>query len=329
MLFLNKRDINRVFSMKDAIAAYIKAFRIYSQGGSEVPLRINIAAPKYDGRLLFMPGYIERLDSAGVKIVSVFPRNRELGKLSVPSTMALIDASSGEVSAILDGTYLTQLRTAAATGAATQCLAREDANIGALIGSGGQALAQLEAMLTVRDFSEIRLCGRDYQKTCLFAAKARETLAGIKAELIPVAEAAEAVRGADVVTTVTTSLQPVFDGRDLKAGVHVNAIGSYLPEMQEIDAVTLQRAAKVFCEAKEAALAESGDFIVPLKAGLIDETKISGEIGALFLGALHGRESEEEITVFKSVGMAVVDIVTAQEIYLLAQKKGCGVELEF
>ncbi len=329
MLFLNKRDINRVFNMKAAIASYIKAFRIYSQGGSEVPLRINIAAPKYGGRFLFMPGYVERLDSAGVKIVSVFPRNREQGKLSVPSTMALLDASSGEVNAILDGTYLTQLRTAAATGAATQCLAREDARVGALIGSGGQALAQLEAMLAVRDFAEIRLCARDYQKTCLFAAKARETLDGLKTELVPVAEAAEAVRDADVVTTVTTSLQPVFAGADLKEGAHVNAIGSYLPEMQEIDAVTLQRAAKVFCESKEAALAESGDFIVPLKAGLIDESKISGEIGALFLGALQGRESNEEITLFKSVGMAVVDIVTAHDIYRLAREEGCGVELEF
>ena len=328
MLFLNKREISRIFRMKDAIAAYIKAFRIYSQGGSEVPLRVNIAAPKYDGRLLFMPGYVERLDCAGVKIVSVFPRNRELGKLSVPSTMALLDATSGEVSAILDGTYLTQLRTGAATGAATRCLAREDAKIGALIGCGGQALAQLEAMLEVRDFDEIRVCGRNYQHAVDFVKEAG-VLFGGRTELIPVAEASLAIRDADVVTAVTTSLEPVFDGRELKAGAHVNAIGSYLPQMQEIDAVTLQRAAKVFCESKEAALAESGDFIIPLAEGLINEDKISGEIGALFLGALQGRESAEEITLFKSVGMAVVDIVTAQEIYHAARKEKCGIELEF
>ena len=154
-------------------------------------------------------------------------------------------------------------------------------------------------------------------------------LFGGRTELIPVAEASLAIRDADVVTAVTTSLEPVFDGRELKAGAHVNAIGSYLPQMQEIDAVTLQRAAKVFCESKEAALAESGDFIIPLAGGLINEDKISGEIGALFLGALQGRESAEEITLFKSVGMAVVDIVTAQEIYHAARKEKCGIELEF
>ncbi|WP_346356042.1 ornithine cyclodeaminase family protein [Azotosporobacter soli] len=329
MLFLREADIRRVFSMNDAIAAYKKAFQIFSRGGSDVPLRTNIAAPKYEGQMLFMPGYVEELDCAGVKIVSVFPQNSRQGKAVVPATMLLLDATSGEVNCILDGTYVTRLRTGAATGAATAALARADASIGALLGTGGQAQAQLEAMLAVRELTEVRLCGRDYQKTVAFAERMRECLHLKRVTLRAVATAEEAVTGADVVTAVTTATKPVFDGRWLKPGAHVNAIGSYMPTMQEIDALTLQRSGKIFCESKQAALAEAGDFIVPLRAGLISAESISGDIGNLFLGRQAGRETADEITMFKSVGMAVVDIVTAQEIYLRASEAEIGVSFSF
>lgn len=329
MLLLKETEIRQLFDMKAAIDAYRTAFCIFSRGGSDVPLRLNIAAPKQAGQMLFMPGYVEELVCAGIKIVSVFPRNREQGKPAVPATMVLLDARSGEVCALLDGTYLTQLRTGAATGAATAALARCDASIGALIGTGGQAEAQLAAMLAVRDFDEIRLCGRNFEKTICFAARMQALFKPARTAFRPVASAEEAVRGADVVTAVTTATRPVFNGRWLKDGAHVNAIGGYMPQMQEIDACTIARAAKVFCESKEAALTEAGDFVIPLQSGEITADVISGDIGKLFSGELMGRENNEEITLFKSVGMAVVDIVTAQQIYQRALEQGVGSEFNF
>ena len=329
MLFLTGKDIEQVFSMRDAIEADKKAFRIFSEGASNTPLRTNIGIPKYEGQALFMPGYIEELDSAGVKIVSVFPRNREKGKPVVPATMVLVNAVTGEVSSIMDGTYITQLRTGAASGVATELLARKDARIGALIGTGGQAAMQLVAMLTVRELAEVRIFDANQEHARTFINRMAQELGQFKASLRLVSTSAEAVTGADIITTVTTSRQPVFDGRLVKAGSHVNAIGSYMPAMQEIDEYIVCRADKIFCESKEMALAEAGDFIVPLQKGLITPEKVTGEIGRVISGDLPGRENQDEITLFKSVGMAVVDIVTAHAVYQKAVAKGIGLRLSY
>lgn len=329
MLLLNKGDMQKVFGMKDAIEADKKAFCIFSEGGSEVPLRTNIRIPRYEGQTLFMPGYVERLDSIGIKVVSVFPRNREIGKPAVPATMALADGTTGEVIAIMDGTYLTQLRTGAASGVATELLARQDAKVGALIGAGGQAATQLEAMLAVRDLTEVRIFDADQDRARAFVETMAAGLAGLSAVLRPVASAADAVAGADIITTVTTSKKPVFDGRMIKAGAHINAVGSYMPEMQELDETIVMRAGKIFCESKAAALAEAGDIVIPLRKGKIGADHITGELGELIAGKVMGRESAEEITLFKSVGIAVVDIVTAHEIYQRAKALKVGVTFNF
>ena len=329
MLLLTKEDIRAVFSMTDAIEADKKAFMIYSSGGSEVPLRTNINIPKYAGQALFMPGYVEELDSAGVKIVSVFPRNIEKGKPSVPATMLLIDATTGEVIAAMDGTLVTQMRTGAAAGVATDLLACKEAKIGALFGTGGQAVTQLEAMLTVRRLSEVRVFDIDRERALRFSSQMNESLSRFGARIVPAETAVLAVTDADIITTVTTSKKPVFDGTLVKPGAHVNAIGSYTPQMQEIDEVLVQRAGKIFCESEEVALAEAGDLIVPISKGLITPDKITGQIGNLLAGKLKGREDPAEITLFKSVGMAVVDIVTAHEIYRRALSAGVGVEFRF
>ena len=329
MLLLTRNDIKKVFSMEEAIEADKKAFMIFSTGGSVTPLRTNISVPKYGGQALFMPGYVEALDSAGLKIVSVFPGNSAKGKPSVPATMLLVDGTTGEVSAVLDGTYVTQLRTGAATGVATQILARKEARIGALIGAGGQAATQLEAMLTVRDLAEVRIFGADREQAKAFIAAMTTELNHFKAQLRYTDSASEAVDGADIITTVTTSKHPVFDGRLVKQGAHINAIGSYMPIMQELDEHIVVRADKVYCESREVALAEAGDFIVPLQKGLITPEKITGEIGLLISGSVPGRESEDEITLFKSVGVAVVDIVTAYDIYQKAMQQGVGVQFDF
>ena len=329
MLLLNKKDIQRIFTMQDAVEADKQAFRIYSEGGSVVPLRVNIGAPNYEGQTLFMPGYVEKLNSMGVKIVSVFPHNIKKGIPSVPATMALIDGTSGEVCCILDGTYLTQLRTGAAAGAATDLLAREDAQIGALIGTGGQAITQLEAMLTVRKLKEVRISGTNLERTQSFVVRMREKFTNFGTLLRAVETSQEAIANADIITAVTTSRQPVFDGRLVKAGAHINGVGSYLPTMQELDEIILQRADKIFFDSEEAVLAESGDFIIPLTKGTITPNKFTGEIGKVISNNLPGRETPEEITLFKTVGIAVQDVVTAHQIYQRALQQEIGQKFSF
>ncbi|HWQ43662.1 MAG TPA: ornithine cyclodeaminase family protein [Desulfosporosinus sp.] len=329
MLLLTKQDIKQIFTMQDAVRADKQAFRIYSEGGSVVPLRVNIGVPNYEGQTLFMPGYVEKLDSMGVKIVSVFPHNIKKGLPSLPATMLLIDGTSGEVCCILDGTYLTQLRTGAAAGAATDLLARADAHVGALIGTGGQAISQLEAMLTVRKLTEVRIVGTNFERTQLFVAQMQEEFANFETLLRAVETSEEAITNADIITAVTTSRQPVFDGRLVKAGAHINGVGSYLPNMQELDEVIIHRAAKIFFDSQEAVLAESGDFIIPLSKGTLTMDKFTGEIGKVLSNNLPGRETPEEITLFKTVGIAVLDIVTAHQIYQSALKQDIGQKFIF
>lgn len=329
MLILTKKDIQRIFSMQDAVEADKQAFLIYSEGGSVVPLRVNIGAPNFEGQTLFMPGYVEKLNSMGVKIVSIFPRNPEKGLPTVPATMVLLDGTSGEVCCILDGTYLTQLRTGAAAGAATDLLARTDAKIGALIGTGGQAVTQLEAMLTVRNLMEVRIFSTNFEHAQAFAARMQAEFARYGTVLRAVTTSEEAITNADIITAVTTSQTPVFDGRLVKAGAHINGVGSYMPNMQELDESILQRADKILFDSQEAVLAEAGDFIIPLTQGTINEDKFTGELGKIISGTLPGRETPEEITLFKTVGMAVLDVVTAYHIYQKALLQNIGQEVRF
>ena len=329
MLLLTKKDIQRIFTMQDAVEADKQAFRIYSEGGSDVPLRVSIGAPNYEGQTLFMPGYVEKLDSMGVKIVSVFPHNVEKNIPSVPATMVLIDGTSGEVCCVLDGTYLTQLRTGAAAGAATDLLARPDAQIGALIGTGGQAITQLEAMLTVRNLTEVRVCGTNFEHTQSFVAQMQAEFANFGTVLRAVETSEEAIANADIITAVTTSCMPVFDGRLVKAGAHINGVGSYRPNMQELDEFIIHRADKIFFDSQEAVLAEAGDFIIPLSNGTLTIDKFTGEIGQVLLNNLPGRETPEEITLFKTVGIAVLDVVTAHQIYQSALRQDIGQKFFF
>lgn len=329
MLLLTKKDIQKVFTMKDAVEADKQAFAIYSDGRSDVPLRVNVGVPKYEGQTLFMPGYVGELDSMGVKIVSVFPRNAEKGRNSVPATMVLVDGTNGEVCCILDGTYLTRLRTGAAAGAATDVLARADARIGALIGTGGQAFTQLEAMLTVRPLAEVRIFDIHFARAKSFADQIQGELARYGASFRAVETSDEAIKDADIITTVTTSKQPVFNGRLVKQGAHINGVGSFMPHMQELDEYIVRRADKIYFDSEEGVLAEAGDFIIPLQKGAITRDRFTGEIGQVINGALKGRETPEEITLFKSVGMAVLDVVTAYHIYQKALKEDIGEEFLF
>jgi len=329
MLALTKEDIINSFSMKHAIEAVKLAFSMYSKGKSVVPLRTNITIPPTEGQSLFMPAYCQELNSLGIKIVSIFPNNAEKNKSVVPATMILLDAETGEVCCLLDGTYLTQLRTGAATGAACDVLARKDAKIGALIGTGGQAPSQLEAMLTSRPLEILKISGLNYNKTIIFAEDMRKLYGHFGARIIAVEDPNEAILDADIITVVTSSKTPVFNGRLVKKGALINGVGSYTPFMQEIDEYSICNASSIFVDSLEAVLAEAGDLLIPIKKGLMGSEKISGELGEVLSGKLKGRTSGDEIIIFKTVGIAIQDIITADAIYKKANSLGIGLEIKF
>ncbi|WP_088549931.1 ornithine cyclodeaminase family protein [Paenibacillus aquistagni] len=328
MLILTKQHIEQVFTMKDAIEADKEALRLYTEGKCEVPLRVNIDIPKQQGQSLFMPAYVEGLDATGVKIVSVFPNNIKQGKPSVPAQMILLDGKTGEVCAIMDGTYLTQLRTGAVQGAATDILARADSKIAVLFGTGGQASAQLEAMLNVRDLEEVRVFDLDYERAKSFAAQMQQQFASFKTRIVAVEDGDAAIVDADIITAVTTSKRPVFNGNLVKKGTHINGVGAYTPQMQELPEIIVQRADKVVFDTTEGVLAEAGDVIIPMDKGIVSKQDFTGELGQVILGQAKGRENDEEITLFKTVGTAVLDVVTAQLIYEKAMQHGVGQQVE-
>lgn len=326
MLLLSKKDIQKVFTMKDAVEADKEAFTLFSEGKSVVPLRTNIGAPKYDGAFLFMPSYVEDLECSAIKIVNVFPKNIEKGIPTTPAQVLLIDGKTGVVISVLDGTYVTQLRTGAASGAAFDVLANPTAKKGALIGTGGQAATQLEAMLAVRDLEEVKVYDINLQRTEEFVEKMNEELASYGTRIIAAKSSDEAVEDADMIVTVTPSSKPVFDGNKVKAGATVSCVGSYQPHMQEMDSVILQRAGKIYFDSEEAVLSEAGDILIPLADGLITKEDFTGDLGDVLLGKVVGRETEEEIIVFKTVGIGTQDLVTAKHIYDKAVEQGIGTE---
>ncbi|MCF6096340.1 ornithine cyclodeaminase family protein [Thermovorax subterraneus] len=328
MLILGAEKMKKLLHMKEAIEAVKEAYKMVSEGKCYVPLRTNISVEKHGGQILFMPGYVDGIGFAGVKIVSVYPENAKNGLPSVPATMVLIDGTTGIVKAVMDGTYLTRLRTGAASGAATEVLAKKDAKKAILFGTGGQAREQLWALLTVRRLEEVYVCGRDFEKAKEFARRMSREFEDYGAKVTAVEKADEVLSEVDIITTATTSRTPVFNGSLVKKGVHINAIGSFTPEMQELPEEVVLKADRVFVDSKEACLAEAGDFLVPMMKGLMGEEKIIGEIGEVFLGKTRGRTSEDEITIFKSVGLAVQDIVTAAKIYEKAVEQGLGSNLE-
>lgn len=328
---LREADIRAAFTMSDAVVAAADALAAYSAGGCAIPLRANLNVPEHNGQSLYMFGYAPQADALGVKIVSVYPDNIAKGLTSVPATMVLLNEATGEVCALIDGTWLTRLRTGAVAGAATQLLARKDAALGALFGTGGQAETQLEAMLTVRPgIREVRVFDVVTERAQAFADKMTAQLSDrFAAKILAATSSDDAIDQADIVTTVTTSSRPVFNGAYLKDGAHVNAVGAYTPTMQEIDATVLQRAGKFYVDTRDGALRESGDFLIPLAAGQITHAAVTGELGELVAGKTPGRESDNEITVFETVGSAVLDVVTAKRIYARAAELGIGQSIEF
>ena len=313
--------------MRECIEVVKAAFAQLSAGEAIVPLRTQLPVPAHAGVTLFMPACLTRSGDLGAKIVSVFPRNLERDLPTIHAVVIVVDSTTGMPVALMDGTYLTALRTGAASGAATDLLARQDARVVAIFGAGTQGRTQLEAVCTVRSITRALVCDANPDQAARYVDEMRARGAPFPADIRVATLAAEAVRQADVICTATTSTQPVFDGRDVRPGTHINAVGAYTPQMQEVDAETIQRA-KVVIDSRQASLAEAGDLIVPLRQGLITEAHIHAEIGEIVAGLKPGRERDDEITYFKSVGVAVQDVAAARRVLDRAAALGLGVEVE-
>lgn len=328
MLLLSREDIKKVFSIQDAIVADKKAFTLVADKKCDSPLRTNIQAPKYDGCFLFMPAYIEEMDTASLKTVNIFPHNIDSGLPTSPAQVLLIDGKTGIVTAVLDGTHVTQLRTGASSGVAFDLLAKKDCRIGALIGTGGQAATQLEAMVAVRNLKEVRVYDLNYERTASFAARMQEELKAYGTKITAVRSSDEAIDNADLLITVTPSAKPVFDGTKIKKGCTVSCVGAYQHHMQEMDPAILPRASKIYFDSQEAVLSESGDILLPLEEGIITEEDFTGNIGDVIKGTLTGRENDDEIIVYETVGVGAQDLVTAKTIYEKALAAGVGMQWE-
>ena len=324
MLLLSEKDIASIFKMEEAIEAVKDAFVMLSLGRVEAPLRVSLSAAPAAGTFLFMPSYSDELEAAALKAVAVFPGNSEKGLPVTPAQVFLLDGNTGMTLALLDGTYLTRVRTGAASGAAFDLLGLADARIGALIGAGGQAPEQLIAMVTARDLDELRVYDKDHDKLKQLVESMTERLASTNTRIIAANQSDEAIEDADLITLVTPSTTPVIDGSKVKPGAVVSCVGAYQHHMQELDPVVLERAGKIYFDSKDAVLSESGDILIPLEEGRISESDFTGNLGDLILGRIPGREDNDEIIVFETVGTAAQDLVTAKRIYerALATDKG-------
>ena len=310
ILILNAEEVRQALPMREAITGTKEAYRQLSAGKAKVPLRSHLDVSAHAGVSLVMPAYLAESDDLAVKIVSVYPENVKRGQPVINAVVIVLDATNGRPVALLEGGALTAIRTGAASGAATDLLARMDAEVVAIFGSGVQARTQLEAVCTVRSISSVRVYSLDRDQAEEFA----ESMAGRGPipDFIEVVESpAEALAGAEIICTATTSNKPVFDGQDLEPGAHINAIGAFTPQMQEVDVQTIRRSL-VFVDSRDAVMEEAGDLLIPLANGEIDESHIYAELGEIVNGQKPGRTNSAQITYFKSVGVAVQDAVAGR-----------------
>jgi len=322
---LSADDVQQALPMADAIAGMKTAFAQLSQQQAEVPLRGRVQAGD-KGVTLVMPAYLSASDDLAVKIVSVFPGNPERNLPTIHAMVLALDPTTGQVLAMMEGGSLTAIRTGAGSGAATDFLARPDSKTVAIIGSGVQARTQLEAVCTVRDIQQVYV----YSPTIAHAEQFAVEMAGqgvIPDAITVVANPDEAIRQADIVCAATTSKTPVFNGESLQPGTHINGVGSFTPEMIELDETTVKNAL-VVVDSQEAVLEEAGEIIVLLEQGIIDRSHIYAELGELAAGLKPGRTNDQQITFFKSVGVAVQDAISANIAYQNALKHNLGTAVQ-
>jgi ornithine cyclodeaminase/alanine dehydrogenase-like protein (mu-crystallin family) len=320
MLVLNQEEVERLLDMEGCIAAMEGALAALARGEVHVPLRFVMRPGDEPSLLGLMPAHrAGGTPLYSLKTVAVFPDNPKRGLDAHQGTVTLFDGETGEVRVLMNASAITAIRTAAVSAVATRLLAREDTRVLGILGAGVQARSHLEALPLVRNFDTVRIFSRTLEHAQALAAQ-------VGAEAVDTAE--EAVRDADVVVTATSSAEPVLAREWLTPGAHVNAIGGRPPQMTELDTATIADSA-FYVDRRESVEAEAGDYRAAVESGAIGPDHIRAELGELVIGVKPGRSSEEEITVFRSLGLAVEDLAAAEYVLRRARATGVGTEVSF
>jgi len=322
-LILNKADVASVLDMKDCMNAVEMAFAELSGGTAVLPLRIGITPP--DGLSLYMPAYLKMMEALACKVVTVYKNNPS--KFNLPTTIGKVllqDPLTGDVICIMNGGYLTAVRTGAASGVATRILAREETGqVAGIFGAGVQARMQLWAVCEARKISRAIVFDLSATAAETFIAEMGKKL---QLEIVK-AQSPEDVLQADIICTATSSAIPLFNGNNVKEGTHINGIGSHTPNARELDTAIVKRA-KFIGDSREACFKEAGDIMIPVSAGEIPESHFYAELGEIISGQKQGRLNKREITLFKSNGLAIQDAATAKLVFEKAVEAGIGVQVE-
>jgi ornithine cyclodeaminase/alanine dehydrogenase-like protein (mu-crystallin family) len=318
------KDVRALLTMDRAIELMREAMALVGRGETVQPLRSALWLPDKRGLLGLMPGYVAKPERFGVKVLTVFPSNFAKGLPSHQGMVMLFNTEGGAPEAIIDAREITAIRTAAATAVATDVLARRDVKTLAFFGYGEQAETHFEALRRVRKFERLVVWGRDAKKASAFAAAHNSAALPIE-----VASSAEgAASRADVICTLTAAIDPVLFGRWLRPGMHINAVGSGTAREAELDIDAVKRC-RMFADNREGVLGQCGEFLRAKAAGAVDDAHVVGSVGDVIIGKIPGRQSGEEVTLFKSLGMAVEDVVSAEFILAEAARRGIGQAIEW
>ncbi|MEI6851721.1 MAG: ornithine cyclodeaminase family protein [Bacteroidota bacterium] len=322
-LILNRSEVASVLQMKDCLDVVEAAFSELAEGTAVLPLRTAITPP--DGLSLYMPAYLKKMGALACKVVTVYKNNPTLHNM--PTTIGKVllqDPATGNVICIMDGGYLTAVRTGAASGVATRYLARkDDGQIAGIFGAGVQAKMQLWAVAEARKLKKALVYDLSDEAVAKFIT---EMSAKLNIEIVKAASADEILQ-ADIICTATSASNPIFDGKLVKEGTHINGIGSHTPGQRELDTEIVKRS-KFIGDSREACFKEAGDIIIPVAEGAITEAHFYAELGEIITGRKAARENEKEITLFKSNGLAIQDVATAKLVYEKALAAGIGVNVE-
>lgn len=324
MIVLSQSDVERLLPMRACIEVMASTLASLARGEAILPLRTVIRIPQTADAFGVMPAYLASPKTIGAKVVTVYPGNHGTALDSHQGAVLLFDADTGSLAALLDATAITTIRTAAVSAVATRMLARENASSLAIIGAGVQARAHIEAICAVRPITSLRVWSRNGEHARRLADIAGENL-HLDASVATTGR--DAVRDADVVCTVTSATEPVLCGDWLSPGAHVNAVGACTPNARELDSAVVVNS-RLYVDRRESALKEPGDILVPLHDGEIGPEHVVAELGELLIGRGVGRRDDREITLFKSLGLAIEDLAAASHVYAQATRADIGVRVE-
>jgi len=324
MLVLSEKEVLGLLEWEEITAALEQAHSQYSGGRAVMPVRLVTPVPEINGRITSMPGYLSDEKALGMKVVTYFPNNPRKGLPIILATIMLYSAESGQLIAVMDGTSITTARTACASVMATRRLANPETPILGVLGAGVQARAHIRALTKMRKITQIKI----FDIAAGSAARVKEEIEReVGVEITPVNSAQEAVEDSDLLVTVTTAKEPILRADWLKAGVHINAIGSHRPDLRELDAATLANTT-IVVDSREAVMAECGDILLAIHENAITADSIRAEIGEVLLKNKPGRTSAHERTLYKAVGIAIQDVATAALVYQKALRQNVGTHVE-